>query len=156
MRSAYKGASEDALGANLQFIAYGVDSDTAKLGERERAAVVLSFASAYGRLANDKADFEDLVKIALGRYPSTSSVKAENNAQELFKKVYKRSYDPSKASDRAAVTIMAYGLRQKAANRNLASEKAALASYRWIFGRVPGDTTGWNVLQAITYSGAKR
>jgi len=51
---------------------------------------------------------------------------------------------------------MAYGLRQKAENRNLNSEKAGIKIFKNIFGVVPKTTEDWNAMQAITYSGATR
>ena len=60
------------------------------------------------------------------------------------------------ANDNAAVTIIAYGLRQRVENRNLNSESAGLKIFRGIYGRIPQSTNDWNALQAITYSGATR
>lgn len=58
--------------------------------------------------------------------------------------------------DNAAVTVMAYGLRQRAENRNLESEKAGIGIFKKIFEHVPQTTDEWNTMQAITYSGATR
>jgi len=58
--------------------------------------------------------------------------------------------------DNAAVTIMAYGLRQRAENRNLVSEQQGISIYESIYNKVPSSTGEWNVMQAITYSGAMR
>lgn len=60
------------------------------------------------------------------------------------------------ANDNAAVTVMAYGLRQKAENRNLNSETAGIKIFTAIYGHTPNSTEDWNIMQAITYSGAKR
>lgn len=60
------------------------------------------------------------------------------------------------ANDSAAIKVMAYGLRQKAANRNLDSEKTGINSFKGIYGYTPKSTEDWNTMQAITYSGAKR
>ena len=58
--------------------------------------------------------------------------------------------------DNAAVTVMAYGLRQKAENRNLESEKKGINTFKNIYGYHPASTEDWNIMQAITYSGAAR
>jgi hypothetical protein len=60
------------------------------------------------------------------------------------------------AHDNAAVTVMAYGLRQKAENRNLNSEKSGIKTFKNIYGHTPSSTEDWNIMQAITYSGASR
>jgi|TARA_Y100000310_G_scaffold163662_1_gene163483 hypothetical protein len=59
-------------------------------------------------------------------------------------------------NDNAAVTVMAYGLRQRAENRNLGSERNGIKIFKGIYGHVPSSTEEWNIMQAITYSGAKR
>ena len=138
------------------FIAYGVDENTKYLGEGERAAVIYSFKQAFGRLPSDETELEDVIKIANGYWPSKRSLQAEQRALEKFQRIYKRLPDFNNPNDNAAITIMAYGLRQRAVNRNLQSEQKGLAIYQSIFGKLPETTEDWNVMQAITYSGAKR
>ena len=60
------------------------------------------------------------------------------------------------AKDNAAITVMAYGLRQKAENRSLESEKNGINTFESIYGCHPSSTEDWNIMQAITYSGATR
>jgi hypothetical protein len=138
------------------FIVYGVDDNTKKLGEGERAAVMYSFKEAYNKLPETQDEIEEAIKIANGRFPSIVSEEAENQAKEKFKAVYLREPDMSDAHDIAAIKVMAYGLRQKAENRNLKSEAAALKTFKNIFKKLPSTTEEWNALQAITYSGATR
>ena len=59
-------------------------------------------------------------------------------------------------NDEASIVVMAYGLRQKAENRNLNSEAQGLKIFKDIFKYIPFTTKDWNILQAITYSGATR
>ena len=138
------------------FITYGVDDNTKRLGEGERAAVINSYQSAYGKLPNSESELNDVIKIANGRWPSITNFNAENRAKAEFKNIYKREANMNNSNDNAAVTIMAYGLRQRAENRNLNSESAGLKIFRGIYGRIPQSTNDWNILQAITYSGATR
>ncbi len=138
------------------FITYGVDDNTHRLGEGERAAVINSFKSAYGNLPNTEEELSDVIKIANGRWPSKTNINADNRAKEEFRNIYKREANMNNSHDNAAVTIMAYGLRQRAENRNLSSESAGLNTFRHIYGRLPQSTEDWNILQAITYSGATR
>lgn len=150
-----------ALNANMQtaikaFIAYGVDDNTKKLGEGERAAVVSSYKAAFDKLPQTEAELADAIKIANGRFPSIISDKAEQMAKEQFYKIYKRVADMNDAKDAAAIKVMAYGLRQKATNRNMKSEAAGIKTFKNIFGATPKKTEDWNTMQAITYSGASR
>ncbi len=138
------------------FITYGVDDNTKRLGEGERAAVINSYQSAYGKLPSSESELNDVIKIANGRWPSITNTNAENRALAEFKNIYKRDADMSNLKDNAAVTIMAYGLRQRAENRNLNSESAGLKIFKDIYNRLPQSTNDWNILQAITYSGATR
>jgi hypothetical protein len=138
------------------FIAYGVDDNSKKLGEGERAAVMYSFKAAFNKLPETEAELEDAIKIANGRWPSVISDEAEADAKAQFKKIYLREADMNNAHDAAAIKVMAYGLRQQAQNRNLNSESAALKIFKAIFKKLPQTTEEWNALQAITYSGATR
>ena len=148
--------SEAMQNAINNFVTYGADENTQKLGAGERAAVINSYKEAYGELPGDNSELADVIKIANGRWPSKISEEALTAAKANFVKIYNREPDMNNANDSAAVTIMAYGLRQKAENRNLRSEQKGMEIFNDIFGHIPQDTEEWNVMQAITYSGAKR
>ncbi len=139
-----------------QFIAYGVDNNTKRLGEGERAAVIHSYKAAFGKLPSDEEELADTIKIANGRWPAKKSEGSEQQAKDKFKKIYLRDSSSESIHDNAAVVIMAYGLRQKAGNRNLNSEKHGIKIFKDIFGHLPETTEDWNAMQAITYSGATR
>jgi hypothetical protein len=138
------------------FITYGVDDNTKKLGAGERAAVIYSYKSAYNKLPETEEELADAIKIANGRWPSIINDKAEKRAKEQFQEIYKKIPDMNDAKDNAAVTVMAYGLRQQAKNRNLKSEEQGIKIFKNIYGYTPTSTNDWNVMQAITYSGATR
>jgi hypothetical protein len=138
------------------FVTYGVDENTKKLGAGERAAVMHSYKAAFGKLPADENDLTEVIKIANGRWPTVVNEAAEDKAIEKFKNIYDREPDMANARDAAAVKIMAYGLRQKAGNRNLSSERQGLKIFRAIYGHLPQTTDEWNALQAITYSGASK
>ena len=126
------------------------------MGAGERAAVINSYKEAYGKLPGDNSELADVIKIANGRWPSKVSEEALNAAKESFIKVYGRDPNMENIHDSAAVTIMAYGLRQKATNRKLITERNALEIFNDIFEHMPQTTEEWNILQAIAYSGATR
>lgn len=139
------------------FISTGAgDSNAIKLGAGERRAVVYSYRLAFTRDPENENEWQDLIKIANGRWPSQRSAAVEIKAKNNFRFIYKRWPDMNNSRDNAAITVMAYGLRQKAANRNLDSERQGLIIFRNIYSRNPGTTEEWNILQAITYSGATR
>ena len=148
--------STQAEAAINNFITYGVDENTKKLGAGERAAVMHSYKSAFDKLPETEAELTDAIKIANGRWPSEESAKAETRAISEFKKIYRRDPNLKNPNDDAAVTVMAYGLRQRAENRNLKSEAQGIITFKWLYHRTPSSTEDWNIVQAITYSGAKR
>ena len=148
-----KGLSTEKQTALSNFIAYGTDT-TVKLGAGERAGVVNSYKSAFGKLPTTEKEWSDAIKIANGRWPSETNKTTETAAAKAFKKVYVRNPDRTNNHDDAAVTVIAYGLRP--ADRNLSSEKAAIKSFKAIYGYAPKSATAWDIVRAIAYSGAKR
>ncbi len=148
--------SEKMQSSINNFITYGVDENTKRLGEGERAAVMYSYKSAFDKLPETDEELADAIKIANGRWPGKRSEEAEEKAKEWFEKIYLREPNMDNKADDAAVTVMAYGLRQKAENRNLNSEKNGIKIFNGIFKKAPETTNEWNIMQAITYSGATR
>ena len=147
------GLAKEQQYALTNFIAYGTET-TIKLGAGERAGVVNSYKAAYGKLPKTETEWTDAIKIANGRWPSAKSATSENNAAVAFKKIYLRTANMANAHDNAAVTVIAYGLRPS--DRNLNSEKAAIKSFKAIYGYNPVSATAWDIVRAIAYSGAKR
>ncbi|MFA4819091.1 MAG: Ig-like domain-containing protein [Patescibacteria group bacterium] len=137
----------------LSFVTYGTPTTTI-LGAGERAGVVNSFRAAFGKVPTAESDWADVIKIANGRFPGTLNVARETAMNATFKKIYLRSANRASANDDAAITVMAYGLRT--ATRNLTSEKAAINSFKAIYGKVPTSASDWDAVRAIAYSGAKR
>lgn len=150
-------AVRSAIATKLEnFVSNGVDSNTSMLGSGERVAVIKSYEAAFKKLPTTETEYDDVVKIANGNWPTATSSVAETSARQEFKKIYKREADMSNKNDNAAITVMAYGLRQKAENRSLSSEAAALKTFKKIYNRTPSSTFDWNILQGIAYSGAVR
>ena len=139
--------------AITNFISYGTET-TIKLGAGERAGVLNSYKSAFGKLPAKESEWSDAIKIANGRWPSEINKTTEANASLAFRKIYRRAADRTNPNDDAAVTVIAYGLRP--AQRNVASEAAAIKSFKAIYGYAPESATAWDVVRAIAYSGAKR
>jgi hypothetical protein len=137
----------------VNFVTYGTPA-TKFLGASERAGVANSFQAAFGKLPTTSSDWNDVIKIANGRWPSQTSKQAEDRANINFKAVYKREPNKLSAVDNNALKVMTYGLRP--AKRNLNSERAGISSFKAVYGYNPVKATAWDVVRAIAYSGAKR
>ncbi len=144
---------QNSIYALTNFITYGTKS-TLILGAGERAGVVNSYKSAFNKLPQTEEEWQDVIKIANGRWPNERSEQAEKRAKQEFKKVYLREPDMNNPNDNAAVTIIAYGLRPS--DRNLESEKAAIKIFKAIYKYNPSSAVDWDVVRAIAYSGATR
>ncbi len=151
-----KNISESMKSFMTNFVTYGVDDNTKKLGEGERAAVLNSFKGTYGKLPETDVEVEDTIKIANGRFPSMRIESVEQEAEKIFEHVYGRKSDEANTSDQNFIMVVSYGLRQKAENRKLETETKALTIYKGIYKQLPQNTEDWNILQGIAYSGAKR
>jgi hypothetical protein len=147
------GLSENDKKAIAYFIQSGTPT-TKRLGDGERAGALNSFMSAFGRAPVSSADWQDVIKIANGRWLAQTNQVAEDEARLKFKKAYLRAPDMENKNDQAAVTVIAYGLRP--ASRNLNSEKTAINSFKYIFKKSPASANDWDIIRAIAYSGAKR
>jgi len=151
--SGLKNITAEIKDAITHFVNYGTPT-TLKLGAGERAGVVSSYKSAYAKVPSSETEWSDAIKIGNGRWPSEKSSAAEAKAVVEFKKVYKRAPNMSNANDNAAVTVIAYGLRPT--NRNTNSEKAAIKSFKYVYGHDPINALAWDIVRSIAYSGAKR
>jgi len=151
--SGLKNITAEVKTAITNFVNYGTPT-TKILGAGERAGVINSYKAAFGKVPSSESEWSDAIKIGNGRWPTERSATAETQATAEFKKVYKRSPNMSKPHDNAAVTVIAYGLRP--VNRNLNSEKAAIKSFKAIYGHNPVSALAWDIVRAIAYSGATR
>lgn len=145
--------SDETKRSITNFVAYGTVS-TKILGAGERAGVVNSYKSAFGKLPSTQFEWEDVIKIANGRWPSERSEDKENKAKGEFKFIYKREPNMEHPNDNAAVTVMAYGLRPS--DRNLDSERVAIKIFKNIYKYSPESAIDWDIARAIAYSGAVR
>jgi len=151
--SGLKNVTAEIKSAITNFVNYGTPS-TKILGAGERAGVINSYKTAFGRVPSTEAQWKDAIAIGNGRWPGEKSTAAEAKAAVEFKKVYKRAPDMKNPNDNAAVTVISYGLRP--AIRNTNSEKAAIKSFKAIYGHAPVSALAWDIVRSIAYSGAKR
>jgi hypothetical protein len=125
-----------------------------RLGAGERAGTVNSYLSAFKDFPEAVSDWQDVIKIANGRWPGRESMDAKTAAEKRFGKVYKRNMKQGHQNDDSAISIISYGLRP--ANRNMESEKAAIKTFRQVFKRAPEGAGDWDIVRAVAYSGARR
>jgi hypothetical protein len=139
-------------------ISYFIQSGTPTtilLGSGERAGVLNSYLSVFNKLPRNVLEWQDIIKIANGRWPDERNLTSEDKAANtFFSTIYERKPDMNNPNDSAAVTVIAYGLRPAA--RNLESEKKAIEIFRSIFDKSPIEATDWDLVRAIAYSGATR
>jgi hypothetical protein len=127
---------------------------TKRLGAGERGGVLNSFAAVFAKMPATLANWQDIVKIANGRWPKQRNTKYEAEMKEMFVKIYGRKVDVKKPADNNAIAIMSYGLLPVIRNAN--SEKSAINSFKAIYHKAPISALDWNIVRAIAYSGAKR
>lgn len=150
-----EGLKIDILEMNVlnNFIVYGT-KNTQKLGVGERAGVLGSYREAYGKLPATEADWADLIKISLGRWPIERNINIESQAKIQFRKVYLRPANLKNNIDENAIMVIAYGLRP--VNRNMNSEAAAIKTFKVVYSYMPNSSSAWDIVRSIAYSGAKR
>ncbi len=151
-----KELSQNIQEAIIAFVAYGVDKNSKALGQGERAAVVYSYKDAYQKLPQTDREFSDMIKIINGRFPSERNSAQEKQARAEFKRIYKRIGNTENINDNAALMIMTYGLQQMAEDRNLSSERVGMKTFVSVYKTLPAAISEWNIMRAITYSGAQR
>lgn len=147
------GLEQSNIYSITNFVVYGTPT-TEILGAGERAGALNSYKAAFGKLPATESEWQDIIKIANGRWPNERSEATEAKAKQEFKKVYLREPDMDNPNDNAAVTVIAYGLRPDA--RNLDSEKAGISTFKHIYGYNPVSAIDWDIVRAIAYSGAVR
>lgn len=137
-------------GQTDNFIASGTLS-TAKLGTGERAGVLSSYKSSFGRLPQTQAEWKEIIRISNNQLPLVTISEAEEKAKIEFKKVYQREADINNFNDQAAINLMAYGLRPD--RRDLNSERAGIRVFIEIYKYLPVSALDWDTVRAIAYSG---
>lgn len=146
--------SETDKNAISYFIHAGTPT-TILLGSGERTGVLNSYLSVFSKLPRSILEWQDIIKIANGRWPNQRNQESEDRAANIyFSAIYERNPDMNNPFDNAAVTVIAYGLRPAA--RNLESEEKAISIFKSIFNRPPVEATDWDLVRAIAYSGATR
>jgi len=137
------------------YLNYGADANSSKFNKKERQAILANFVAAFGHEPANENEWQDLIRINNGYWPSKVSQTAEAKAAENFKKIFKRAPDLSVSGDKHAIKILAYGIRQRDGSRSIGKERAAINRFKKIFKRAPKSEEDWNFMRAIAYGGVK-
>ena len=131
------------------FMEQGTES-TEKLGAGERAGVLNSYKSTFGKAPETQEEWVDAIKIANGEMPITTNVTAEDKAKLEFKKIYDREFDLEDAKDQKIINMMAYGLRP--VKRYLDLEREGIKKFVEIYKYLPTSAIDWDAVRAIAYN----
>lgn len=134
----------------VDFSAVGTDS-TVRLGAGERAGVINSFKSTFGREPETQADWEEIIRISTNQKPLAVSLAAEEKAKNEFKKVYGREVNLENPNGQTAIDMMAYGLRPD--RRDLDLERTGINVFVKTYNYLPLSALDWDTVRAIAYSG---
>lgn len=115
-----------------------------------------SYTSAFNKIPLSDSEMTDVKRINNGAYPIRRSTSSELKSSAIFEKIYKRKPRADNLSDKKAIMIMTYGVKQKRVEIDPGKEKFAGMVYYKVYGRRPLTAGEKNVLRAIAYSGAKR
>jgi len=132
------------------FIITGTAS-TVKLGAGERAGVLNSYKSSFGKAPRTQAEWEDVIRISNNQLPLVTNSAAGEKAKLEFKKVYQREAEIENFNDQTAINLMAYGLRPDKRDLNL--ERAGIRVFAGIYEHLPVSALDWDTVRAIAYSG---
>lgn len=149
-------APTDEFGLRLEsYLNNGADASSVKLGEKERRAILDNFAAVFGHQPRNENEWQDLMRINNGYWPSKISQAAEDKAKEDFRKIFKRAPDMNISGDKQVIKILTYDLRQRPGLRSLAKEKIAIVRFKKIFEHLPAGAIDWKFIRALAYGGVK-
>jgi len=143
-------ATDTAVATN--YIAYGVDSSTMKLGFGERKNLVGEVLGIYGSL-----NLTTLTELAAGKKPTQRTLPYEKKQSSLVNtllvKLMGHKIDFKVASQDLAYNSMIYPVRFP--GRDLKKEGAAAAKFKKLIGKAPTSPLDWSGVRAIAYTGLK-
>ncbi|MFA6551819.1 MAG: hypothetical protein WCV41_04810, partial [Patescibacteria group bacterium] len=131
------------------FVASGTES-TANLGAGERAGVLSSYQTAFGKMPGTLTEWEDVIRISNGEMPNEINSVAEEKAKIEFKRIFQREFNAENASDKKIIGMIAYGLRPVV--RDLDLERVGIKKFVEIYQYLPSSTTDWDIMRAIAYN----
>jgi hypothetical protein len=156
-----QGVSVSAESARTAAVFIYEGTETSRpVGFGERMSVIKSFYYAFDRFPESATDWQDIIKISAGRWPTQRNLEKEKEMKQIFEKIYLRQPDMSNANDNAMITIAAYGLRPQ--HPDPEKQNIAWHYYGLIIGgsKIFSDKweyqKKWDIIRGIAYSGASR
>ncbi len=137
-----------------QFFVTNGSVSSYRLGSGERASVLNSFISAFGRQPDTLRDWEDVLRIVTGQWPLGISKPLEAQSYLAFRSLYGRFADMKNNTEVNVLKMMAYGVRS-IGPRNILAEGKAVFRFMSVFKRIPKSNFQWNIVRAIAYGGLK-
>lgn len=130
------------------------------IGFGERMSVIKSFYYAFGRFPVSELDWQDIIKISAGRWPTQRNLEKENEMKIVFEKIYLRQPNMDNANDDAMITVATYGLRPQKIDyekQNIAWDylDVSMSNFK-IFPDKWEYQKKWDIIRGIAYSGAIR
>lgn len=155
--------SADLIQTATIFIYEGTQSSK-MIGFGERMSVIKSFYNTFDRFPETELDWQDVIKISAGRWPSQRNLEKEASMEKVFEKIYLRLPDMNNPHDNAMITVATYGLRPQKIDYNkqsiawryfsntiTSSEKLlSKTEDHWEYQKM------WDIIRGIAYSGATR
>jgi hypothetical protein len=135
------------------YINHGADANSTKFSKKERQDILASFVSVFGHEPADENEWQDLMRINNGYWPSKTSRTAEEKAKEDFKKIFKRAPNLNVNNDKHTVKILAYDIHQRPEQRSLGKERKAIVKFKKIFKHLPASSADWKFIHALAYGG---
>lgn len=139
---------------------YEGTKNSQKIGIGERMSVIKSFYYAFGHFPKTELDWQDVIKISAGRWPTQRNSNREEEMKKIFEKIYLRQPDMKNQNDNAMITVATYGLRPQSTNYKKQQtawnyyedcvEDGEFFSEKWKYQKM------WDIIRAVAYSGAKR
>ena len=154
-----KKVSRKSINISTIFIYEGTKSSK-HIGFGERMSVIKSFYYAFDKFPETELDWQDIIKISAGRWPTQRNIDKENEMKNVFEKIYKRKADMSQQNDNAMITVATYGLRPQKIDYtkenisfkyyNNCLKNNNIFSIEWEYHKM------WDIIRGIAYSGATR
>ena len=135
------------------YINHGADANSTKFSKKERQDILASFVSVFGHEPADENEWQDLIRINNGYWPSKISQAAEEKAKEDFKKIFKRAPNLNVNNDKHTIKILAYDIHQRPEQRSLGKERKAIVKFKKIFKHLPTSSADWKFIRALAYGG---
>lgn len=131
------------------FITYGVSTETRRLGEGERRALIRDMLETM-RSPDLQAD--DMQRLTIGQIPRMRNLVVERQqlvrVRQTFRTLYAHDPNFQDNEENMAWNVLMYRIRFP---RNLTEEQEGIRGFRTVFGRVPATPFQWATVRVMGY-----